>query len=78
MSIEIADKVWKTELYSPLQKIVLLAMATETDERGVTSLTKEQIASMCDISVDTASYVIDVLEKKSFVIVVNNGYLVNL
>lgn len=79
MSMHMMTEAWKVELNSPIQKLVLMALAEKADNRRHARVSHQEIAKMCELPVNTVMVAIDGLTHKGFICnpyPVNDVYLV--
>lgn len=81
MSMNMISKAWNVKLNSPIQKLVLMAIAEKADNRRHARVSHQEIAKMCELSVSTVMVAIDGLTHRGFICTpypVNDVYLVML
>lgn len=67
MSMNMISKAWNVKLNSPIQKLVLIAIAETADSQGRTSVSREEVAKMCELPVHTVHDAFAALISKGFV-----------
>ncbi|WP_432780787.1 MarR family transcriptional regulator [Escherichia coli] len=61
------NEVWKLKLNSPIQKLVLMAMAEKADNKGRVHVSRKEVAAMCELPVYTVHDAFAALMDKGFV-----------
>ncbi len=67
MSMNMISEVWKVKLNSPIQKLVLMALAEKADNRRHVMVSRQEIAKMCELPVHTVHDAFAALMHKGFV-----------
>ncbi|HCQ3934523.1 TPA: MarR family transcriptional regulator [Escherichia coli] len=67
MSMNMISEVWKVKLNSPIQKLVLMALAEKADNRRHVMVSRQEIAKMCELPVHTVRDAFAALMHKGFV-----------
>lgn len=68
MSINMISKAWNVKLNSPIQKLVLMALAEKADNKGrVHDASRKEVAAMCELPVHTVHDAFAALMDKGFV-----------
>lgn len=49
MSMHMMNKAWKVELNSPIQKLILMALAEKADNKGRAHVSRKEVAAMCEL-----------------------------
>lgn len=68
MSMHMISKAWNVKLNSPIQKLVLMALAEKADDKGrVHDASREKVAVMCELPVHTVHDAFAALMHKGFI-----------
>ncbi|EON1479157.1 helix-turn-helix domain-containing protein [Escherichia coli] len=67
MSMHMMNEVWNVNLNSPIQKLVLMALAEKADDKGRAQVSRENIAKVCELPLHTTVDALNSLTRKGFV-----------
>ncbi|MCN6903759.1 MarR family transcriptional regulator [Escherichia coli] len=62
------NEAWKVKLNSPIQKLVLMALAEKADNKGRANVSREEVAKMCELPIHTTVDAFESLTRKGFII----------